>query len=865
PVSVVDFSLQYQNGPLTGQFVPPNGIGQFEVCGNVGFLKLVGNPLATTGIAPTFFAPSNPNSATLALHFSQVGPDFFIDTNGLPSGDYAVTYTYTNSLGATSSPFTRAIKVFASPTAGIIPPANNCIVSAINLVDNSTMPPPAQNPFSGVITGWVWNFGDGNLGSGASTSHNYTAPGVYPVILDVITNQGCRSSANLSLRVGPQPLVDFNWSAICTNDLTKFLDQTNPGISTITTYSWDFGDGDVLLNVPAGGTVPGGTHGGRTTGTYKDPQHNYVSTGTYPTLLTVNTNDGCTNSKTRSVFILTGGVTVQPNAASPYYVDFESANGWIAEGLQLPAPAPPGTLSPISWIFGTPAGNNMNSASSGSKSWWTGDNIVTNAQLTYYDLETSAVNGPCFDLTQLKRPMISLDYWSDAEKNLDGAVVQYSTNGGLNWSIVGPLAGLTGSQRDQGINWCDPNATIVSNPGQQLIGQYGWTDKSGGWKNARFNLDMVDPLNRGQVRVRVAFSSNDKNAAGASYDGFAFDNVYVGEKQRNVLVEHFTNSSLIASVTGDAWINQRYQDQLTTRGTSDFYDIQYHINFPNADLLNIDNPTDPAGRSLYFGVSQPPATIMDGILDGVKFKGNYTDIDANGVEVDRRALKDPAFDLTMTGISASGNNISVTLNITARKTINTPLIAQVALLENQVVNGAGTFKNVLRKQLFGPDGETITLPFTGPPSATTVSKVHNNVAVNVPIVNPSQLTLVAYIQDKNTKEIYQSLVMPAPPVTGAIVTAVENPGPLTTLNGITIYPIPAKGSFYFGLPDAKSAEGFAWRLIDQRGITVKSGTFDDMANSTRQVDVTDLANGIYFVTLTGPGGSVVYRKIVVLN
>lgn len=37
--------------------------------------------------------------------------------------------------------------------------------------------------------------------------------------------------------------------------------------------------------------------------------------------------------------------------------------------------------------------------------------------------------------------MVSLDYWSDAENNLDGAALQYSIDGGLNWTIIGPPPG----------------------------------------------------------------------------------------------------------------------------------------------------------------------------------------------------------------------------------------------------------------------------------------------------------------------------------------------------------------------------------------------------------------------------------------
>jgi Secretion system C-terminal sorting domain len=310
------------------------------------------------------------------------------------------------------------------------------------------------------------------------------------------------------------------------------------------------------------------------------------------------------------------------------------------------------------------------------------------------------------------------------------------------------------------------------------------------------------------------------------------------------------------------WIASQYQDQINMRGVgaSDFYDLQYHISFPTPDPLNRDNPSDPAARSLYMGVSTPPTTIIDGIIDGVKFKGNFTDLDDNGVEADRRALKDPQFDLQLDTVATNNSNtISVSLTMTAKQAITSPILAYVVLVENQT----GAFRNVVRKLLFGADGKTITQVF-----AQGDSRIESvaDVTINVPITNPSQLSLVGFVQDKNTKEIYQSVVVPAPFKRGTVVVGLEDPkGVPTTLNGISIYPNPANGKVYLGVDPDKSMEGFSWKLIDQRGVTVKAGTFDNLINDAREIPVNDIANGMYFVQLSGPGQTVVHRKLVVMN
>lgn len=714
----------------------------------------------------------------------------------------------------------------------------------------------APNPFGSTIAEHRWIYGGGDppaTETGISVNHFYPNAGLYTVTLTVTTDNLCRDTDTFVIQVGEPPVVDFSWAAICTNDLTNFTDETDPGISTIVNYDWDFGDGNTIFGAPATPAPEGGTH--------QDPKHNYAATNVYPVTLTVYTNDNCSNTITKNVGILTGGVTVAPTLAAPYTIDFNSAAGsWIPERLD--------TGNQISWLWDVPAGATILPPAAGDKAWWTGYNMVVNAQPTYYNLEQSVVNGPCFDLTNLKRPMLEFDYWSDAERNIDGAVVQYSTDGGVSWRLVGPPAGTTGAQRNQGVNWYDPFATIISDPGQQVkkyfsTGSFGWTDKSGGWKRAKFNLDMVDPLDRGQVRIRIAFSSNDQNAAGATYDGFAFDNVKVGEKERRVLVENFTNSP--AGVTTDQdWISDRFQDQLVKRGTdgSDFYFINYHTNIPTPDPLNLENPVDPGARSSYMGVSQSPTTIVDG-LNNTAFTGVFTDLDQNGVEVDRRALIDPQFRLqldTLATAPVNANQISVRLTMTATKPhTGQPLLAQVILVENLV----GPLENVVRKHLFGADGRTINQDF--PNAGDSRAEQADNVVLNVPITDSNNLSLLAYVQNKTTQEIYQAVLVPAPYKRGAVIVGLEDSKHLTTLGGITVFPNPANGKLFLGVPADLPVDGYSWKLIDQRGVTVKQGDFGNLVQDIREVSVADLANGMYILQLVGPGHSVVHRKVVVMN
>ena len=855
PVTDIDFTLQYWNG-TGGPFVPSNGTGGYDFCANVGDIRIVGDPVAGSGIIPTNFAAVGANAAILNARISQVGPDFFIDTDGLPSNDYLIQYTYTNSLGVTSAPLIRPIKVFASPVAAINNLLNNCIDSGIAFQDASTV---TQVPFPASITGWAWNFGDGNTSTQQNPlpAHVYGASGVYNVELRVTTNQNCSNSTSLSIRVGDVPIVDFDWSAICTNDNTKFQDETDPGsISTIDTYSWNFGDGDPVITGAPNDPIPPGTHGGRTTGTYQNPEHNYLTAGSKNVVLSVVTNDGCNNSKPKTISILVSGSTVTPDALNPYSNNFQIVGDteWVPEGFLTSTPPAPDVFSNISWQYGIPTGAVINATDpKTSSAWWTGANVNS-----YFAAEESAVNGPCFDLRSLSRPMITLDYWSDAEQNLDGAALQYSTDGGLNWRIVGPLA----SSPNEGIEWYK-GQTVQSNPGRQPFGSNGWTGKLTGWKNGRFNLDMIPNAERDQVRLRVAFSSNNTNDPSKTFDGFAFDNVFIGERKRNVMVEYFTNAAINDPV--NTFFDDLYDEQFIgplAKDSSDFFKIQYHIANPDPDPINQDNPVDQGARGLFYGVTKPPSGVMDGILGdyyGTDFNGNHQLITEE--ELERRSLEDPLFDIKLDTLTSGSTSLKFHVEFTYKHptlAFSTPVTLQVALVEDHV----GTQRHILRKFLLGTEGVTLNIPWI----TNQMEAIDSTIEITSPIGNNNtDLYLVAFIQDKqfDSKEIHQALRIKLNKKSQAIVTGIDDPV-LEQIKDIAIYPNPATRYINFAT-EASLTRDYQYTIVDQRGITMLSGNLNRDLTIPQQVELSNLADGVYIVMIHQGNRRLIQRKLAVLK
>jgi hypothetical protein len=840
PVTSIDFSIENQSTDV-------NGLPQ--ICAESGSPRLIGYPSVNdpTAKSPTFFSSTD---AAIQSRISSVTTgtttEFMLDTDGLPAGNYPISYTFTNTLNATTT-LTKSFTVFSAPVADITI-TSVCIESQVTFSDNSSIP---NNTSGGNIVSYAWIYGEGGNGNDGLTRnpvYQYQSPGLKIVTLTVTTDQGCSNTDEQDLRVGSVPIVDFSSTKFCSGlETTEFKDATQTGgFSSIVHYDWDFGDGDVIGGAAG---LPVTPTGGKNSGTYTDPKHRYDLFKVYDVLLTVLTNDGCTAAKKKKVFILDYNI---PSPTAGYSTDFSSGPGsWIALTSTLPA-------SDTSWIFGPPNGVVKPSAP-GHNAWWTGKNANFSTDYsTYYKNENSQVIGPCLNLEKLKRPMIAINYWSDAQIGFDGCVVQYSVDGGSSWETVGNADGY-------GINWYNKR-DVSSQPGGQ--DNFAWSDTTKVWRNARFNLDKIPADKRALVVFRIAFASNDDNDNDKTpYGGFAFDEIFIGEKTRNVLVEHFTNDNWGPANAADESLQKMYDDQISERDSSDFILVQYHIATPVFDQLNKDNPGDQKARSQFYGVSQPPTTIMDGIQGqyfNTYFSGAYDKITPE--EIDRRALEDALFDIDIDSVqNAPGSDLQMNPRVTytymdAKNVLSEPVILQAALLERGV-NGNG---NVMRKLLLKSEGITVTKTWNKGDFALAGPEV-TPYTIDVPIVNPDSLFILAWVQQRNEpKRILQSKIVPSKRKKGIIVVGVDDPV-MAELNGLNIYPNPAKHRLNIST-DIALKKNYTWKMVDQRGVTVLSGDLQrSFTEGPQQIDVSGLPNAIYIMSIQTGDTSVIYRKIAVMN
>lgn len=205
-----------------------------------------------------------------------------VTITGNPSAGGAFTVTTTGNTCKTAQ-LGGTITVLPLPTAGFTFTNPACDTRTIVFTDNST-------PNAGTLTGWAWDFGDGNTGTGTPVSHNFPAAGTYNVKLTVTTNNGCSNAVpfTIPVTVNARPHADFNVPVACINDNVLFADNST-GTLSAAGYKWDFGD-------PASGA--------NNTQTTQNGTHLFTTAGvTYNVMHIVTTTAGCTDTTYHPIFI----------------------------------------------------------------------------------------------------------------------------------------------------------------------------------------------------------------------------------------------------------------------------------------------------------------------------------------------------------------------------------------------------------------------------------------------------------------------------------------------------------------------------------------------------------------------------------
>ena len=218
------------------------------------------------------------------------------------------------------------------------------------------------------------------------------------------------------------------------------------------------------------------------------------------------------------LFIVFFSLQISENTAAQcissfhYTEDFENSNGGWTPG---------GTAS--DWAWGAPSKQVISGAGNGIKFWITGT-LSGNA---YNDNENSWLQSPCFNFTNIQLPYLSFLVNWDTEPGYDGAALQYSIDNGNSWQSAGDYNDITDCLNG---NWYNANDIRYG------FQQSGWSGSvnaqgSNGWITASHTFPQL----AGQKNVVFRFVFGAGRIQN-NYNGFAIDNLYLGEAPLNGLV-----------------------------------------------------------------------------------------------------------------------------------------------------------------------------------------------------------------------------------------------------------------------------------------------------------------------------------------
>jgi hypothetical protein len=324
-----------------------------------------------------------------------------------------------------------------------------------------------------------------------------------------------------------------------------------------------------------------------------------------------------------------------------------------------------------------------------------------------------------------------------------------------------------------------------------------------------------------------------------------------------VLLEHFTDTQIDISRQADSYFFNLEQNQLSTVGSVDFTTLEYHINNSGGDLFNEDNSGDPSARSLYYGVSQAPRTVLDGSNEFADNPFSITDL-----EIDKRALLNSLFNViidTLSNTTVTPDVLSVEVEFEANTVINDAVTLQIAVVETDIVRNGVTYRNVLKKLLLGGEGQTINSSWTAGQKQT----ISFNWNIDVEIFNPDNLYIIAFVQNKTTREIYGTAKLKGQFQDESTITAIGE-DILNQAKQIVIYPNPASEQLNFQLTE-RPLDNYGWKIVDQRGVVIKNGSLNFNPLGLHTVNTSELRNGVYYVIIESENKPLIYRKLAILN
>ena len=180
----------------------------------------------------------------------------------------------------------------------------------------------ASDDPDGDIVSFEWSFGDGANGSGIATTHVYTKAGTYTVKLEVTDDKGAKGSTTKSLVASEKPGPGENQPPVASFTFTAQNPQQEGKISPGDKVTFDASasyDPDGEITLYRWELEPGSTRTGASV------TYTYRQAGNYPVTLTVEDDQGATDTETKYVNVV--AIEPKPPVALFTYVPLEPKPG----------------------------------------------------------------------------------------------------------------------------------------------------------------------------------------------------------------------------------------------------------------------------------------------------------------------------------------------------------------------------------------------------------------------------------------------------------------------------------------------------------------------------------------------------------
>ncbi|TRX58283.1 T9SS type A sorting domain-containing protein [Fulvivirga sp. M361] len=631
---------------------------------------------------------------------------------------------------------------------------------------------------------------------------------------------GCTSGlTSFFIQVGETPEVDYSFNTDCNSEAFFTENVTHAGNilqnDTIRSFFWNFND-----RIPTFISVPGG-----------DTSHNFSQPGVYDVVLAVESSIGCVDTLIKKVTVF-DQVAIDA-VSNSYFEDFNNGNGgWIATSENNEAN---GQARNSSWriadVLGQPA-------------WVTSDPATGR----FNNDEFSWVESPCVNLDQWTDPLLELDIHYNTQA-LEGVVLQYQIQEAVNtdWITLGDI--------DRGLNWYTSNS-ISAGPGGSIVGWAGVTDNTE-WVRAAFNLSSAQQVAAGnEIRFRIAFASLDQGNRTGEFTGFSFDNVSIRDKDRFVLIEHFTNVTQ-ADVTTERELVSDF-----SMPRNDVIYIQYHTEdgddpFFYSTFFPRNTANDHLTRRFFYGFDGPGFSVMNGRLtDTTSFNAGWAE-----EQYSRESLTPSPFDIDINFSVLDNNNLQVNATAVRNESPNRllderqedlSLSMTLAVIEKEVDFEGEILNNVFLQYL----------PFQGGRVASGQWRAGAGLSLEMEEIwqvhrdaTAGEFSVVAIVQLVHGVE-QNTFGLPLAEVFQAFEKSIDvelRQSEITSLGkalqaGIQFFPNPVSEELQVLFGDEVINEPVYWSILTLQGKEIVSGYIPAQSKSAL-VDVSTCDQGMYLIRL----------------